>query len=369
MKFVKILFSVLAIWAGLEAIAWTIPLWVPLEIQQKYFNLEEKTDHSYTGRYLVNGRGARGDWPKSKEIQIAALGSSIMSMHRLDDDQTWTYLLEKNAPRPIHIDNYGLGYNKLTSAKIILESILRNRIHYDVLILELTASLAPAYQTLSMSYYARWMKPPDAWCYSCVLFKRFFNRRLNAESKLPPFSLLPKSNPTAEVNPKQMIRFDNSEFKSLLKAGLLTDVQPRPPFNLKLIEKEIDEVLNLALRITPNVIYMPAAVAYHPQMKPSYLQNYRTVLKSPKKNYKGETLYFNAASIAKEVNQLNYLLDQKTSELGLKKIDWISRMISLLPTTDGLFYDEYHLSEPGSHEVFNYIAPDFYRYIDQRIKN
>lgn len=362
-KWLKRLIFISCVLLSLELVARCLYDLFPLEIQQKYANLENTQQQ--TKKFVVNGHGARGSWPHEDRIRVATIGSSIMAMKNLAEEDTWTYLLEKGAPYPIQIDNYGFGFNKIISTIALLKSLIEDGRHYEMIVLQLSPySDAPLFKTLSMTYHSRWIPNENSWCQFCTMADRFLQRRLYVESKLPPFSLFnlaPRKSPHMQ---------DRSCDQRLEKAGLIADVELDINEDaLSNTKKALWHVFNLAQSVAPLVIWMPEGPAYHPNMRESYSDLCRTAIEIPsKKGPNGESLFASRRTTAMRQLALNPVVRDVAEQMNVKELNWLDPILSRIQQEDGLYFDEHHLSAKGSREVAKILQADFYSLIEEAVK-
>lgn len=367
-RYVKVVSFLILVFACLEIISRKLDGLLPLEVQQKYssVNPAEQT-------YLTNGRGARGQWPNSNKLQVAMIGSSILAMHRLSDQATWTTILENELSLPIHIDNYGMGFNKFASTEEILNFIKSENIHYDVIVLQMAADEFEfkREQVLLASYSSRWMIPERTLCATCVLFKRFTEQRFKLEKKFLRYVMSEQA--TSEPNELDQIvplggAYNKVRYQKLLEQDRFADSVYSPPLPLiEHIQKQGKNIFSKALSITPNVIWIPEGIGYHPQMKPSYIKNYTFLL--PITAVGTEQRFMNPVSSSRSIRKINQYLRDAIKPMNITEMDWLNTLSLSLPNEDGLYIDEYHLSARGSAKVAQILKPNFDRYLSTISKN
>lgn len=363
----KFVLSILVVCLTLEGVSRGIKFVMPLEVRQKFSNL--KTPLKYT----INGRGARGSWPRSEQIQIAIIGSSMVGMSGLRDEQTWTNLIEKHFDDRIHFDNYGIGFNKTNSTIKILQSISRRNIPYDIVILNIspdTHSISLK-NALSMTYQARWDDQKYGPCAFCDQLQKFWKRRLSIEERFFPKifkdliltkqeSALQEPTTPGTIHSHEIYRKVRSENRLKYEAPNLKERE------VEFTKNEIAEMFMLAKKITPHVFWMPENIAYHKEMLPWYDRVYMRLttirpISQPAYYYDPKFYY--------EYFQLhNELAHALLAKYQVKEIDWIKNLQQLLPREEGLFFDEYHLSPSGSQRVAETLIPPLASYLKEEFK-
>jgi len=363
---------ILGLLVGLELAARSITYLMPLEIQQKYSDLQSHLKH--TGKYIVNGRGARGSWPQKESIQIALFGSSVLAMKELSEEETWTNLLKQHSPIPIQIDNYGFGHNKLNSTVTLLEQLVRSNIHYDIIVFQLSpGSTFSLSTTLSMTYYSRWLFGTETKSYLYGMIEKFFNRRLKIESEIPPLSF---ARYFTQSPPKQELKIDdhkalkNDEYncsQRLEKAGLVADVDEQVPEERVVDNKKsIEHIFTLARAVAPIVVWMPEGSAYHPNMRPYYFDTcYQTqLILGPVKT----GLYLGRRTLAKRLDVRNTFVREVAERMNVKEINWLDPMLKRIQIEDDLFINDFHLTAKGSKEIYEIVKPSFFSLVEEAIK-
>lgn len=362
----RIIFCICVI-GGLELIARQIVWRMPAEIQQKYSNLQRKDSH--TADYIVNGRGARGRWPHQRQMQIALIGSSMVALKHLPDQETWPAILEKQSPIPIHVDNLSFGFNKLNSTTFLLEALFKQKVKYDAIVLQPSIHLnKPLSATLSATYHSRWFYG-ESWCAACSLTVKFLQRRLNIEYKSFQWPILNQLN--SLLQPPQRPNYYSRELRQKFEREgrtIYVDTQFSEE-DIQTMKNELRQMFDAALAITANVIWMPECAAYHPHMKPSYNSHYMTIFPaSENENSPLKGFYKNTKSIADAFIKTNMVTRQIAKEKNISEMDWCTPIIAELPDKENLYIDEFHLSKAGSAEVARILSKDFNEFAESMLK-
>jgi hypothetical protein len=125
----------------------------------------------------------------------------------------------------------------------------------------------------------------------------------------------------------------------------------------------VPKVFNLAKSITPNVIWIPEDLGYHPQMKESYKDNYMNLIPI---SFKKMDYFYTEESRVEFFKNLNQLVRNHTERMKVDEMGWAKPIQDLLPTVEGLYMDEYHLTEAGHKKVSEIMGPQFSRYIAEK---
>lgn len=362
-KYLKFFISAVIVIAALEIISRQLLDLMPFESHRRYAT---RIHQNGEVEPVTNGRGARGEWPQKQALQVAMIGSSILGDYNVPSKKTWPELLKKNFQIPLHIDNYAVGYTKFGTASEILQSIKANNLHYDIILIQLAADSlnVQRFNYLSQTFMSRWVIRPDENCAFCALSIKFIQRQ-QSRDKFLNFSVekinswLPFKSETPRPNYFDLKWYQKMKKESKFVTGDTNIAEP-----IKTIANDlVPKVFDLAKSITPHVIWVPEDIGFHPQMKESYKDKFTNLIPI---DYKTNEYFYSEESRAEIFNKLNQLVRNHAHNMKIDEMDWAKPIQALLPTEEGLYADEYHLTEKGHEKVAHIMGPQFSKYLVEK---
>lgn len=346
----------------LEVVARSLSHVLPIEIQQKYSNLAKKSK----SQYFVNGSGARGNWYHDGKTRVALFGSSIAAMRELSEAETWTRLLETHSPVPLHIDNFAAGFTRPKMLTEIFENFAKENVRYDAIIIQLRPATGEVRREhyYSMTYYSRWIIPQNTWCALCYLSQQFLVRRVPYEAQFWTGWEALREGPRRHT---KRIDFNRERHQEARRKGLFSDTPtPRVPSVEKRVAENLERMFRAAKKVTPNVVWMPENIGFHPNMRPEYLDRYITLWPTRRKT--GHEEYLSPTAHKNLFDTMNNIALSVAQQHDVTIMDWTLALSQEMVHRSDLYLDEYHLSKEGSQRVFEILKSPFYDYIVGKVR-
>jgi hypothetical protein len=351
---------------------------MPIEMHQRYY-FDDNTSK--------NGRGARSRLYEGQPITMAVIGESPVHQDFLSNEKTWTSVLQAQIGQNlIHIDNFGIGYNKYSSMIVLMESLVKQRYQYDIILVETNIGDYdhPLKNTLGSFYSFRWFEEnPDA-CHLCIFAINWIKRRWENDqsiltnmikqrlARLKHNSVQETDEPESDEG-QDSIRLLSSgrqhHVKSLAENEKIPDlfklqrhfyehdirhssfvkkrlvrVNRSEHFTEEksaIVLQRIRRIQELANQLGAYLIWAPVRLGYHEQMKESYYDQVITTYRAPDWTANNPKYY--------DLESYSRMFEIRANEnIRLVKslnIDWVDYMQVIqekLVEYDDLMFDEYH---------------------------
>ena len=389
----------------------------PTETYQKYFIKKKPPGHmtkifgTFSNKF--NGSGAIGDVYKGQPFKIAFLGSSDLSGVYLSFKKNPTEQIKSLLePDNVHIDNFSIPSMGVDAIIWQMKSLYRKGRYYDIIVCGVDelregffqdqfanrwifiSGTNPIAFTIKLKQFFDRSKPRELFfkLFNSVLIKKIkesiasgwksittglmvFATDLNESANHQENNTPPRTKET-EILLKRSLRGEyitDNEFNTRLQPEITSKLIYRDIKDINkshittFSEQDLMRIKKWANKIADKIYFVPSQFAWHPSMLPSYKNIYSII--QPDDNFNINRPRFHDTKTMYNIYRYKaYKLMAMVKKLGIESLPYKESLFNTMPYIEGLFVDEFHLTEKGATVAAHYFAKKFAPLVESKLK-